>query len=124
LLEITEQAGATLPCGAVIGYWDDGRAGDARSPDAEGAAVPRAPEETAASPTAPAAPAATAAAGACVSRIPVTPLARRLAAQHGVDLTGIAGSGPRGRVRARDVLDAADARPAIIATQDNAVPPS
>ncbi|GAO23153.1 dihydrolipoyllysine-residue acetyltransferase [Alicycliphilus sp. B1] len=29
LLEITAQAGETLPCGTVIGYWDDGRAGEA-----------------------------------------------------------------------------------------------
>lgn len=84
LLEITAQAGETLPCGTVIGYWDDGRAGEA----AEAASV-------------------VAAAGKAVpdgQRIPVTPLARRLAAQQGVDLGGVTGSGPRGRIRARDVL--------------------
>lgn len=84
LLEITAQAGETLPCGTVIGYWDDGRAGEA----AEAASV-------------------VVAAGKAVpdgQRIPVTPLARRLAAQQGVDLGGVTGSGPRGRIRARDVL--------------------
>ncbi len=84
LLEITAQAGETLPCGTVIGYWDDGRAGEAAGAAsvvvAAGKAVP---------------------AG---QRIPVTPLARRLAAQQGVDLGGVTGSGPRGRIRARDVL--------------------
>ncbi|WP_416402267.1 dihydrolipoamide acetyltransferase family protein [Alicycliphilus denitrificans] len=84
LLEITAQAGETLPCGTVIGYWDDGRAGEAA--DAASVVV---------------------AAGKAVpdgQRIPVTPLARRLAAQQGVDLGGVTGSGPRGRIRARDVL--------------------
>ena len=33
----------------------------------------------------------------------VTPLARRLAAQGGIDLAGISPSGPNGRIRARDV---------------------
>ena len=33
----------------------------------------------------------------------VTPLARRLAAQGGIDLAGISPSGPHGRIRARDV---------------------
>ncbi len=33
-----------------------------------------------------------------------SPLAQRLAAQHGLDLTGIAGTGPRGRISKKDVL--------------------
>ncbi len=33
-----------------------------------------------------------------------TPLARRLALEHGIDLTGMAGTGPRGRVQRSDVL--------------------
>ncbi len=33
-----------------------------------------------------------------------SPLAKRLAANHGVDLTGIAGTGPRGRISKADVL--------------------
>ncbi|HET8613630.1 MAG TPA: 2-oxo acid dehydrogenase subunit E2 [Sphingomonas sp.] len=40
-----------------------------------------------------------AAAGAYAS-----PLAKRLAAQHGVDLTGLTGTGPRGRISKADVL--------------------
>lgn len=38
-----------------------------------------------------------------VMRVIATPLARRIAAQKGVDLQGIAGSGPKGRIKARDV---------------------
>jgi pyruvate dehydrogenase E2 component (dihydrolipoamide acetyltransferase) len=37
-------------------------------------------------------------------RVPASPLARRLAAEHGVDLRSIAGTGPGGRVGKADVL--------------------
>ena len=33
-----------------------------------------------------------------------SPLAQRLAAQHGIDLSGMAGTGPRGRISKKDVL--------------------
>ncbi|MEA2171312.1 MAG: hypothetical protein QOF76_4612, partial [Solirubrobacteraceae bacterium] len=39
-----------------------------------------------------------------------SPLARRIAAHHGVDLTAVAGSGPRGAIRRRDVEAAMTAR--------------
>jgi pyruvate dehydrogenase E2 component (dihydrolipoyllysine-residue acetyltransferase) len=42
----------------------------------------------------------------------VTPLVRKLADQHGVDLASIAGSGVGGRIRKQDVLDAAKAKSA------------
>ena len=42
-------------------------------------------------------------------RIYVTPLVRRLAAQQGVDLASISGSGVGGRIRKEDVLKAAEA---------------
>jgi pyruvate dehydrogenase E2 component (dihydrolipoyllysine-residue acetyltransferase) len=45
----------------------------------------------------------------------VTPLARRLAGERGIDLTRVAGSGPHGRIVARDIEQAAPA-PAVIAT--------
>jgi pyruvate dehydrogenase E2 component (dihydrolipoyllysine-residue acetyltransferase) len=44
----------------------------------------------------------------------VTPLARRLAGERGIDLTRVAGSGPHGRIVARDIEQAAPA-PAVIA---------
>jgi pyruvate dehydrogenase E2 component (dihydrolipoamide acetyltransferase) len=45
----------------------------------------------------------------------VTPLARRLAGERGIDLSGITGSGPHGRIVARDVEQAAGTttRPAV-----------
>ena len=47
----------------------------------------------------------------------VTPLARRLAGERGIDLTRIAGSGPHGRIVARDVERAAPgAAPAAMAS--------
>jgi len=42
----------------------------------------------------------------------VTPLARRLAGERGIDLTRISGSGPHGRIVARDVEHVAPAAPA------------
>ena len=49
------------------------------------------------------------------SGIVVTPLARRLAGQAGIDLSRITGSGPQGRIVARDIEQAtnAKARPAL-----------
>src|SRR5690606_26760582 len=42
----------------------------------------------------------------------VTPLVRKLAAQHGVDLASLTGTGVGGRIRKQDVLDAAKAKEA------------
>ncbi|HEU5033805.1 MAG TPA: 2-oxoglutarate dehydrogenase, E2 component, dihydrolipoamide succinyltransferase [Mycobacteriales bacterium] len=42
----------------------------------------------------------------------VTPLVRRLAAEHGVDLASVQGTGVGGRIRKQDVLDAASRGPA------------
>jgi pyruvate dehydrogenase E2 component (dihydrolipoamide acetyltransferase) len=46
----------------------------------------------------------------------VTPLVRRLAGEHGVDLSSLRGTGVGGRIRKQDVLDAAKARQAQAAT--------
>lgn len=48
------------------------------------------------------------------SRLKASPLARRLAKEHGVDLNSIAGSGPDGRVVRDDVLQAASTAAAEI----------
>jgi pyruvate dehydrogenase E2 component (dihydrolipoamide acetyltransferase) len=45
------------------------------------------------------------------ARTPVSPRARRLARAAGVDLAGVAGSGPQGRIVERDVRAALAARP-------------
>ncbi|WP_439527475.1 pyruvate dehydrogenase complex dihydrolipoamide acetyltransferase [Pannonibacter sp.] len=75
------------------------------APAATPAAAP-APAAPAAAPVAAAAPAAAAPAAAPASggaRVFASPLARRLAAQNGLDLHAIAGSGPHGRVVQRDI---------------------
>lgn len=77
LLEVTAELGSPLSVGSVIGYWDD-------DPDA----APKSPAT---------------ATGKNGSRVISTPLARRIARERGIDLTRVAGSGSRGRIRARDV---------------------
>ncbi len=56
------------------------------------------------------APAASTAAARDAERIRSTPVARKLAAERGVDLGAIAGTGPGGRVQLDDVQRAVDAR--------------
>ena len=80
-------------------------AAPAAPPAAAPAAAPAPKAETAATP-APAAPAKTDGA-----RVFASPLARRIAADQGLDLGQIAGSGPHGRIVKADVL-AAKAQPA------------
>ncbi len=46
--------------------------------------------------------------------ITVTPLARRLAGEAGIDLANLKGSGPHGRIVARDIETARDGKPASI----------
>ena len=71
-----------------------------------------APAPAAPAPAAPAAPAAPSTPGADSNRDPaayVTPLVRKLAADNGLDLTTLTGTGIGGRIRKQDVLDAAAA---------------
>jgi len=111
--------GQTVAVGAVLGSWDDGlAAGSAAAPTAAPAtAAPtpasavRAPQPLSAPTPAPT-PAPAPASAEAPARRPVTPLARRLAREHGIALAAVAGSGPRGRVRARDV-EAALQQPAL-----------
>jgi pyruvate dehydrogenase E2 component (dihydrolipoamide acetyltransferase) len=85
------------------------------------AAAPKAnaaPKEAAPSPT-PAAPtAAPAPAKGAGARVFASPLARRIAAEKGIDLTGISGTGPHGRIVKADVEGA---KPGAVATPAAAV---
>ena len=58
------------------------------------------------------------------TRVFASPLARRIAAQKGLDLSAITGSGPRGRIVKADVenAEAAPAKPAAPAAQASAAP--
>ena len=55
------------------------------------------------------------------ARLKVSPLARRLAKEHGVDLTSIAGSGPDGRIVRDDVLQVASAVPEMPVVETSAI---
>ena len=89
-------------------------------PPAATAATPAPPAPAAApAPAAPPAPPAPAAAAPAANAAPaapsgsdgsyVTPIVRKMAAEHGVDLSAVHGTGVGGRIRKEDVLQAADA---------------
>jgi pyruvate dehydrogenase E2 component (dihydrolipoamide acetyltransferase) len=96
-----------VPVGTVIGRWSQA-SGTGALPAmlGKGQATPSAGGGggKAATPNAPSAQSATVRPG---SRIVATPLARRLARHHGVDLELVRGSGSGGRIRAADVEAAA-----------------
>jgi pyruvate dehydrogenase E2 component (dihydrolipoamide acetyltransferase) len=66
------------------------------------AAEPKAPEAAAPAPAAPARSAG--------ERVKASPLARKIASERGVDLAGVSGSGPEGRIIKRDLEGAAPAQ--------------
>ena len=82
----------------------------ARAGGRRAAGGPRAAARPRAQPAAPAQPAASAGRrGRDEPSGYVTPLVRKMAAQHGVDLAAVTGTGVGGRIRKQDVLDAAAA---------------
>ncbi|MGR3839288.1 MAG: pyruvate dehydrogenase complex dihydrolipoamide acetyltransferase [Cognatishimia sp.] len=85
--------------------------------------APEAAETTTAATTAPAAPAAPRATSG--DRVFASPLARRIAADKGIDLTALTGSGPKGRIIKADVLSATASTapaPAAASTAASAAP--
>ena len=86
-----------------------GEGEDAASVSAPKAEAPKAEAPKAEAAPAPAAAPASAPAAAPKAdgdRVKASPLARRIAAEKGVDLSGVAGSGPNGRIVKADVADA------------------
>jgi pyruvate dehydrogenase E2 component (dihydrolipoamide acetyltransferase) len=102
LQEVLVTAGNAVPVGTPIGRWD---VGDIKvTLDAPDAAPSREPQPAAAPAVAEArSPAAPESQRADGSRTLATPYARRLARQAAIDWRGLAGSGPRGRIKAADV---------------------
>jgi len=95
---------------------EDGEsASDIGSVSAAPAAAAAAPKEEAAAPAAAVSPAPAAPAAKDGNRIFATPLARRIAADKGLDLSAIAGSGPHGRIVKADVENATAAPKAAAA---------
>jgi pyruvate dehydrogenase E2 component (dihydrolipoamide acetyltransferase) len=134
LLEILVNAGDTVPIGTPIARIGEPGAASASTatpaPAPTAAAVPAAAATpTAAAPaagvsetdepvTGPAAPAGNGQPGVLLS-----PVVRRLAAEKGVDLTAIAGSGGGGRIRREDVEQAIVAQPAAVAASATVAAP-
>lgn len=52
------------------------------------------------------------------ARLRISPVARKIAEEHGVDLNAIQGSGPAGRIVKRDVQDALDGRGSVSSATD------
>lgn len=98
LAEICAKAGATVPVGAVIAWWQDGATGQTATPAAATSAAVAVVQPGTSAPTAHFVPT-----GTTGARLIATPLARRLAQQRSIDLHTVSGSGPRGRIRAADV---------------------
>ena len=102
IIHLLAKAGDTVSVGGVIAYLAADKAAYERlcaEPAAPAAAAPAvAPAAPAAS--APAAPTAPAAKG---GRVKASPLARKRAAARGIDLSLVRGTGPAGRIVAKDV---------------------
>ncbi|WP_028850341.1 2-oxoglutarate dehydrogenase, E2 component, dihydrolipoamide succinyltransferase [Thermocrispum municipale] len=134
VLEITVGEDETVEVGsqlAVIGTPSEGGAAQAAPQQAAPAQQEAPAQQAPAQPQQPAPqPAAQAPAQAAEpstdgdkKRPYVTPLVRKLAAEHGVDLSAIKGSGVGGRIRKQDVLAAAEAQSAKQApAQEQAAP--
>ena len=132
LAEIRVPAGEVAPVGAVVAVIADGTAASA-PPAAETLSKPAPPSAPANRPAPEASVAATQGAAAAPVKLDpffevrtpqrnygparlaggrsATPLARRLAAEGGIDLAAVSPSGPHGRIVARDVEAAARAAP-------------
>ena len=117
--------------GVAVGTPIGRLAEDGESPDDVAAApastAPVAPELAAApveeptQPTPAPVPAPAAVSSAPANRIFASPLARRIAADRGVDLASLSGSGPHGRILRRDVEAAGTAPAAVRPAVDQAV---
>ncbi|MCW5876453.1 MAG: 2-oxo acid dehydrogenase subunit E2 [Anaerolineales bacterium] len=118
VLKVVVDEGATAPVNAVLAWiGQPGEALEGGEAPAPAAKAPPAAEPKAAAPAPapipapapqpiPAAPlpAPSLAHGRNGGPVPISPLVARIAAEHGVDLAGLRGSGPGGRITKADVL--------------------
>jgi len=121
-LKVLKKAGDTVNVGDLVATIEaaDGAAASAPTPAPAPAAVapatPSAPQATASGATqsAPAAPAArpSPAAPTPAADQPLSPSVRRIATEEGLDVAGVEGTGPHGRLTKGDVLDLAEQRKA------------
>src|SRR5580765_5466913 len=98
LLKQVVPAGATVPVSELVALI--GEPGEAVENGKPTPATESAPAAPATAGRAPAAPTSTV---LSTGRVKASPLARRIAAERGIDLGGVAGTGPEGRVVLRDL---------------------
>lgn len=119
--KIYVQAGAKAPLGAALGVIvEEGEAIPEAPAAVSGAAKPAAADSGAEAKVSPAGAAKSSRAAAAKAsalttangKIKASPLARRIAAELGVDLRGVEGTGPGGRIVRADVEEAKNAAPA------------
>ncbi len=124
LVEILVEAEQTVSVGDRVAWIETDAAQTSATPPAAGTPTEATPATTRGPGTAPMSPAATlskagppAATGVAAhpsGRIRSSPVARRLAAEHAIDLGQVAGTGPRGRVQLKDVRQAIEMRSATM----------
>jgi pyruvate dehydrogenase E2 component (dihydrolipoamide acetyltransferase) len=122
VLRVVAAVGERLRCGEVIGHFlADGEELTTTTPPAATPATPAAPP----TPMTPAVATATAPAPrADGGRLFASPNARRVAAELGVDLRSVRGTGPGGRITSEDVHDARAASPAAATSAGTTPTPS
>ncbi|MFN7162637.1 MAG: dihydrolipoamide acetyltransferase family protein, partial [Fimbriimonadales bacterium] len=99
---IRVQEGAVVPVNTPLAYIL--QEGESLPSNTDGKATAAAPTATAPAPVAPSTTTSAPAPGDGNARILASPLARKIAAEHGVDLAQVQGTGPKGRIVERDVL--------------------
>jgi 2-oxoglutarate dehydrogenase E2 component (dihydrolipoamide succinyltransferase) len=105
----TASEGDTVEVGAVVGSMDESAAKPAAAAAAPAPATQQTTAESAATTTAPPPPVAKTTPAPSTngtSNVHATPLAKKIAQDHGIDLSTIAGTGASGRIREHDVLAA------------------
>jgi len=117
ILKHAHSQGATVKVGAVLGEIDE----SAKAPPSTSTsqALPATAGATAHAPK----PTSSATASLGAEDVRITPLAKKLAEEHRVDISGITGTGPGGRVREQDVLTRVSSR-ATAGVPDSAPHPS
>jgi 2-oxoglutarate dehydrogenase E2 component (dihydrolipoamide succinyltransferase) len=109
LLEILVPEGQTVPVGTALARIGSPAATSSTPATASTPATPAAPATSATSATAASSMPAMAGTG---NGRPLSPVVRRLAAEHGLDLARVSGSGAGGRIMREDVIAALSAAPA------------
>ena len=110
LQKILVQEDEEAEVGAAIAVIGSGAPSDASPAPAAPAASSDAPAPKAEESSAPAASASQTVSSSKNSQAYVTPIVRKLAADNGIDLASVKGSGIGGRIRKQDVQDAIDAK--------------